>query len=146
MLTQEKQRYQGPAIQRANCAGCPYFDPNQGVHGWCNVFDRMAKPLHERTGICDQEIEALLKHVQQQPQPKPQFTDVDAEFDSVRQPKPQWSITWDSKWHWYNAWVGKSYAGNASTAEEAERLAQKYIASHNSWQQHREKVLAAYAD
>ena len=40
------------------CATCPLFNPEQGVHGWCGAFDRMAKPHHERTATCDQEIAA----------------------------------------------------------------------------------------
>lgn len=187
MLTQQKQWDQEPTTQITTCAKCPYFDPNQGVHGWCGVFDRMAKPLHERTNICDLEIEALEK-IQFQPELEPQLAQ-DAEFEQGKQhgcldaaersrpiyaaatcpystgylqgynsiihpvskqstvpTKPQWSITWNSQWQWYAVWVGKSYAGSATKYEEAERLAQKYVASQNSWQQHREKVLAAYAD
>lgn len=57
----------------------------------------------------------------------------------------QWSITWNSQWNWYNAWVGDCYAGSCTKYEEAEQLAQKCIAAHKRWQEHREKVLAAYA-
>lgn len=58
----------------------------------------------------------------------------------------QWSITWSSQWNWYNVWVGDSYAGSCTKYEEAEQLAQLGIAAHNRWQEHREKVLAAYTD
>ncbi len=50
------------------CATCPLFNPEQGVHGWCGAFNRMAKPCHERTEACDQEIAALEKEEVSQPQ------------------------------------------------------------------------------
>jgi hypothetical protein len=65
------------------------------------------------------------------------------------QPTPprqqQWSITWNSQWNWYNAWVGDCYAGSCTKYEEAEQLAQLGAASQKKWQEHREKVLAGYA-
>lgn len=127
----------------ATCASCQHFNPNQGVYGWCGVFDRMAKPLHQRTSICDKEIEVLEK--QAQLKAEPHFTGVEAEVDSRKQLHPQWSITWDDKWNWYRAWVGKSYAGCASSYQEAESLAQKYSAAQEFNQKHRQKVMAAYS-
>lgn len=62
-------------------------------------------------------------------------------------PKPlTWSVTYNSKWQWYVVWVGDRAIGRASTSEEAERIAQKYVAGEKFWQGHRERVLASYAD
>jgi hypothetical protein len=58
---------------------------------------------------------------------------------------PQWRVTWNTKWCWYEVWAGNAHIGRASNHEEAERIAQKYIASEQLRQQHRELVLAAYA-
>ncbi len=68
-----------------------------------------------------------------QPQPQPKAT------------KPQeWSVTYNSTWDWYIVWVGSSPIGRAANAEEGEQIAQRYIAGNKFWQEHRERVLAAY--
>lgn len=59
---------------------------------------------------------------------------------------PTWSVTYDDNWQFYRVWVGNRAIGRASTYEEAERLGQKYIATRRLWQEHRERVLASYAD
>lgn len=65
-----------------------------------------------------------------------------------QQPKaptaPTWSVIYDGE-YWYRVWVGKSLVGKASTPEKAERLGQKYIANEKARQEHRQRVLAAYA-
>jgi hypothetical protein len=74
-------------------------------------------------------------------------------YNSFRQPKPQpetkpptqWRVTWNTKWCWYEVWQGNAHIGRASNYEEAERIAQKYIASEQLRQQHRDLVLAALA-
>jgi len=58
---------------------------------------------------------------------------------------PQWSVTWNAKWQWYEVWVGNAHAGRASNHEEAERIAQKYLAAEKLRSAHRELVLAAFA-
>ncbi|KJH69504.1 hypothetical protein [Aliterella atlantica] len=58
---------------------------------------------------------------------------------------PSWSITYNDKWQWYTVWVGDRAIGRASKSEEAERIAQKYVATGQLWQEHRQRVLAAYA-
>jgi len=55
-------------ISSPTCATCPFFNPEQGVHGWCVAFDRMAKPGHERTEACNQEIATLKKKAVSQSQ------------------------------------------------------------------------------
>ncbi len=35
------------------CATCTFFDQDQGMHGWCQAFDRLARPHHQRTAIYD---------------------------------------------------------------------------------------------
>ncbi|KJH69354.1 hypothetical protein [Aliterella atlantica] len=57
----------------------------------------------------------------------------------------QWSVTYNDKWQWYVVWVNDRAIGRALTSEEAERIAQKYIAGEKFWQEHRGRVLAAYA-
>ena len=62
-------------------------------------------------------------------------------------PKPQtWSVTYNSTWQWYVVWVGDRAIGRAFDHEEAERIGQKHIAGEKFWQEHRERVLADYAD
>ncbi len=58
---------------------------------------------------------------------------------------PQWSVTWNAKWQWYEVWVGDAHAGRASNHEEAERIAQKYLGAEKLRSAHRELVLAAFA-
>ena len=57
-----------------------------------------------------------------------------------------WLVTYNSNWQWYVVWVGNRAIGRASDHEEAERIGQKYIAGEKFWQEHRERVLASYAD
>lgn len=74
-------------------------------------------------------------------------------YNSFHQPKPQaetgqlprWRVTWNPRWYWYEVWVGNAHIGRASNHEEAERIAQKYIAAEQLRQQHRDLVLASYA-
>ncbi len=70
-------------------------------------------------------------------------------LNSKEQPEtaapPQWSVTWNAKWQWYEVWVGKTHAGRASNHEEAERIAQKYKAAEELRCSHRELVLATFA-
>ena len=62
-------------------------------------------------------------------------------------PKPHtWSVTYNSNWQWYVVWVGDRARGRASDHQEAEQIGQKYIAGKKFWQEHRERVLADYAD
>ena len=62
-------------------------------------------------------------------------------------PKPRTrSVTYNSTWQWYFVWVGDRAIGRAFDHEEAERIGQKYIAGEKVWQEHRERVLASYAD
>ena len=75
-------------------------------------------------------------------------------YDSELSPSPQpeviepptWSIQYDSNWDWYRVWVGDSCIGHGSNYQQAERIAQKYIAAKEFWQQHRQVVVSAYAD
>lgn len=72
-------------------------------------------------------------------------------FSSVQQqPQPilqtEWSVTYDPKWQWYQAWVGDRCIGYGSIHEEAERIAQRYIATDEMIRRQNAAVLAAYAD
>ena len=74
-------------------------------------------------------------------------------YNSVLDPLPQteviepptWLIQYDSKWDWYQVWVSESCIGHGSNYQEAEQIAQKYIAAKEFWQQHRQAVIDAYA-
>lgn len=74
-------------------------------------------------------------------------------YNSFLQPPPQpkatkpkeWAVTYNSTWDWYIVWVGDQPVGKAFNHEEAEQKAQSYIAGNKFWQEHRERVLAAYA-
>ncbi len=69
-----------------------------------------------------------------QPQPQPEATK-----------PPEWSVTYNREWDWYIVWVGERAVDRAFNHEEAEQKAQKAVAADKFWQEHREKVLAAYA-
>lgn len=56
-----------------------------------------------------------------------------------------WSVIYDGE-YWYKVWVDKVLVGKATTSEKAEQIAQKAIAGKKFWQEHRERVLAAYSD
>lgn len=58
---------------------------------------------------------------------------------------PEWSVTWNATWQWYEVWLGNAHAGRASSHESAERIAQKYLAAEKLRIAHRELVLAAFA-
>lgn len=59
---------------------------------------------------------------------------------------PQWTATYNFDFDCYWVCVGNCGVGRADTYEEAEQIAQKAFAANKFWQEHREKVLAAYAD
>lgn len=47
----------GVALQPKTCATCPYFvDRGEGIPGWCNACDHVARPHHARTIECDHVI------------------------------------------------------------------------------------------
>lgn len=75
-------------------------------------------------------------------------------YNSVLNPTPQpevrkqieWSVTYDPKWKWYQAWVGSRFVGRGTTHSEAERIAQRYIATDEMIRRQNRAVLQAYAD
>ena len=68
---------------------------------------------------------------------------------TAQQPKisaPQeWSVSYDSTWQWYQAWVGFSCIGQGTTHQQAERIAQRYIAMNELIRRQNAAVMAAYA-
>lgn len=58
---------------------------------------------------------------------------------------PHWTVIYDGE-YWYKAWVDRVLVGKATTCQKAEQMAQKAIASKKIQQEHREQVLASYAD
>lgn len=70
--------------------------------------------------------------------PKTQPIDVSA-------PPETWSVTYDPKWDWYRAYVGFSCIGQGTTHQQAERIAQRYIATNEMIRRQNAAVLAAYA-
>ncbi len=61
-------------------------------------------------------------------------------------PPPSWSVSYNAEWDWYIVWVGDRAVDRAANAEAGEKIAQQYIAADKFWQEHRERVLAGYAD
>lgn len=57
----------------------------------------------------------------------------------------EWSVSYDPKWQWYQAWVGDQCIGQGTTHQEAERIAQKYIAINELIKRQNAAVMAAYA-
>jgi hypothetical protein len=74
------------------------------------------------------------------------FTEAKEKAKASTTKPPAWSVTYSETWQWYVVWVGDRAIATASTHEEAERIAQKYIATGRLWQEHRQRVLAAFAD
>ncbi|KJH69752.1 hypothetical protein [Aliterella atlantica] len=74
------------------------------------------------------------------------FTQAKEKTKAFTTKPPTWSVTYNNEWQWYVVWVGDRAIGRALTHEAAEQIAQKYIADGQAWQQHRERVLASYAD
>ena len=68
---------------------------------------------------------------------------------TTQQPKisaPQeWSVSYDSTWQWYQAWVGDRCIGHGTTHQQAERIAQRYIAMNELIRRQNAAVMAAYA-
>lgn len=60
-------------------------------------------------------------------------------------PPETWSVSYDSKWDWYRAYVGDRCIGQGTTHQQAERIAQRYIAANEMIRRQNAAVLAAYA-
>ena len=63
----------------------------------------------------------------------------------VSAPPETWSVSYDSKWDWYRAYVGFSCIGQGTTHQQAERIAQRYIAMNELIRRQNAAVMAAYA-
>ena len=113
----------------------PQTEFEQGFnHGRLDAIDKFI-PLYTKVE-CDYSHGYVEGHRQHTKHPVP-----------TPPPKPQtWSVTYNSTWQWYVVWVGDRAIGRAFDHEEAERIGQKHIAGEKFWQEHRERVLADYAD
>ncbi len=58
---------------------------------------------------------------------------------------PAWSVTFNERWGWYDAWAAKHWCGRAATHEEAERLAQRYIGMDEMIRRQNAAVMRSYA-
>jgi len=56
----------------------------------------------------------------------------------------EWSVCLDPRWGLYQAWVGDRCIGHSATHEEAERLAQRYIAVDEMIRRQNAVVMRAY--
>ena len=210
---------------QSTCAKCPYFQDfnERNGRGLCQMFDKVARRHHFRTGDCDQEINAVEVAQPPAPQPTPQRQStgfsgdsvgcqlrmlevapiqpvttperpaeptpkVESEFDQGRthgqhdalqgwhpiHKKPAtdyargylsgynaglnpispqvevskpvvWTVSFDKKWHWYWVWVGKHCIGQASTYQDAERMATKQIATDKIIHTQNEAVMKTYS-
>jgi len=75
-------------------------------------------------------------------------------YNEILNPAPQhpkaskpleWSVCLDPRWGLYQAWVGDRCIGHSATHEEAERLAQRYIAVDEMIRRQNAVVMRAYA-
>jgi len=58
----------------------------------------------------------------------------------------EWKVVHDPRWDLYQVWVGeRCLMEKASSYEEGERIAQKYMAAEKLRRQHRELVMSAFA-
>ena len=106
----------------------------------------LLKPI---TGSFSEEW--LLEPEQPTPAPLPQAEPIlKAESPSqlarsATQKRSEWVATYNKQWGWYDVWIGRKWVGRASTYEEAERVAGRYIATDELIQRQNESVLAKYA-
>ena len=63
----------------------------------------------------------------------------------VSTPPSTWSVSYDDKWDWYRVYVGGRYIGQGTTHQQAERIAQRYIAMNELIRRQNAAVMAAYA-
>lgn len=70
-------------------------------------------------------------------------------FDASQQPRVtqrvEWSVTYNQKWGWYDAWVGHRWIVRADSHESAERMATKRIATDEIYRRQNAAVMRAYA-
>jgi len=75
-------------------------------------------------------------------------------YNEILNPEPEhpkasktleWSVCLDSRWNLYQAWVGDRCIGHGATYEEAERMAQGYIAVDEIIRRQNAAVMAADA-
>ncbi len=57
----------------------------------------------------------------------------------------EWSVSLDPRWGLYQVWVGSSCLGLAATHEQAERMAQAYVANGETIKRQNRAVMKAYA-
>ena len=57
----------------------------------------------------------------------------------------EWTVSFDKKWHWYWVWVGEHCIGQASTYQDAERMATERIAKDEVIFAQNEAVMKAYS-
>ena len=107
--------------------GCQH-GRNDALAGWHPIYKEPATEY--ATGYLAGYNEVL--------NPKTQPIDVSA-------PPDTWSVTYDPKWDWYRAYVGFSCIGQGTTHQQAERIAQRYIATNEMIRRQNAAVLAAYA-
>ena len=63
----------------------------------------------------------------------------------VSTPPSTWSVSYDDKWDWYRVYVGCRCIGQGTTHQQAERIAQRYIAMNELIRRQNAAVMAAYA-
>ncbi len=107
------------------------------------------------TGRCHGQQDAASRRHRMYTQPLSEYAAGYLEgYDSILNPSPQtevvkpveWSVRYNANWGWYDVWVASSCClEKGSTYEEAERIAQQYIAASHRHQEHRRAVIAAYA-
>lgn len=70
-------------------------------------------------------------------------------FDASQQPRVtqrvEWSVTYNHKWDWYDAWLGSLWIVRAATHDEAERMATKRIAKDEMIRRQNWAVMATVA-
>jgi len=58
----------------------------------------------------------------------------------------EWQVVYDPRWDLYQVWIGeRCLLEKATSYEEGERIAQKYMAAEKLRRQHRELVMSAFA-
>lgn len=136
----EQQQQAGFAGDSVSCQLRPkpelITDYEQGFQHGKQDADQRLHPIYAEAASCEYSTGYLQGYRgNQNPQPKKAPT-----------APVSWSVTYDDNWQFYRVWVGDRAIGRASTSQEAEQIGQKYVAIGQLWQEHRERVLAAFAD
>jgi hypothetical protein len=66
------------------------------------------------------------------------------QLGQVSAPPQTWLVSYDGEWDWYRAYVNERCIGHGKDYQEAERIAQRYIAANEMIRRQNAVVMAVY--